>query len=326
MIIISSRKFIIHFLVDNIGCLEKENNAHTCKNGGICDSNGNCICPREYTGLTCEIAKKNSQILIDSIILNDKEAYLISSLVSNSNLSLLYRASRDGFDAGSFHKNCDGHSKTLTIIYTELDNVFGGYTSAEWDSVSGNKEDKDAFIFSLRRNGISVSEKFKVKESDESNESHKKEKGSDESNESLKKGKESDESNESHKKGKGSSESKESKKKEKGSHESKESKKKEKGSHGSYERRKNSYAIYCDASYGPTFGYADFSSIANSVATYFDIFVADRSNKVDKSYTHFCSAYECPKGALFRRKSLNHLTGSYNFVAIEIEVFEVVQN
>lgn len=32
--------------------------------------------------------------------------------------TLLYRASRDGFGAKDFHKKCDKHQKTLTIVKT----------------------------------------------------------------------------------------------------------------------------------------------------------------------------------------------------------------
>ena len=51
----------------------------------------------------------------------------------------------------------------VTIIKNNLNYVFGGYTSAAWDSTSGWINDLNAFIFSLRRNGNSTNEKFMVK-------------------------------------------------------------------------------------------------------------------------------------------------------------------
>ena len=64
--------------------------------------------------------------------------------------SLLYRATRDGFGAKDFHSKCDNHSNTLTIFKAkQSSNIFGGFTSVEWDSSNGWKSDLNAFIFSL---------------------------------------------------------------------------------------------------------------------------------------------------------------------------------
>ncbi len=62
---------------------------------------------------------------------------------------LLYRATSDGFSAKSFHAKCDGIKQTLTIIKSDSDCVFGGYTENSWGSEGRHKEDPDAFIFSL---------------------------------------------------------------------------------------------------------------------------------------------------------------------------------
>jgi hypothetical protein len=62
---------------------------------------------------------------------------------------LLYRASSEGFSAKSFHTKCDGIKQTLTIVRSDNDCVFGGYTEASWSSEGQYKEDPDAFIFSL---------------------------------------------------------------------------------------------------------------------------------------------------------------------------------
>ncbi len=76
---------------------------------------------------------------------------------------LIYRASRDGFSASSFHSNCDGISNTVTIIKTKSNSVFGGFTSAPWSSY-GYKYDANAFIFSLRREGRQNKQKFNVED------------------------------------------------------------------------------------------------------------------------------------------------------------------
>jgi hypothetical protein len=64
--------------------------------------------------------------------------------------SLLYRGTRDGFGSSDFHSKCDGHSNTLTIFKAkESSYIFGGFTTANWDSSSRWKSDPKAFIISL---------------------------------------------------------------------------------------------------------------------------------------------------------------------------------
>ena len=77
-------------------------------------------------------------------------------------IRLLYRATRDGFTDAAFHSKCDGKANTITIIKNNLNYVFGGYASKAWHSNQDWIEDGNAFIFSLRRNGISTNEKYKV--------------------------------------------------------------------------------------------------------------------------------------------------------------------
>ena len=68
----------------------------------------------------------------------------------DQNWSLLYRASRDGFDARCFHSKCDRHSSTLIILKAkETQFIFGGYTDTSWDYNGWHKWDPRAFIFSL---------------------------------------------------------------------------------------------------------------------------------------------------------------------------------
>jgi hypothetical protein len=68
----------------------------------------------------------------------------------NEKWSLLYRGTRDGFGSLDFHSRCDGHSNTLTILKAKQSNfIFGGFSTAAWDSSSFCKSDSNAFIFSL---------------------------------------------------------------------------------------------------------------------------------------------------------------------------------
>jgi hypothetical protein len=49
-------------------------------------------------------------------------------------ISLLWRGSRDGFEAKEFHGRCDGHSNTLTVILEADWNIFGAFTPVKWES------------------------------------------------------------------------------------------------------------------------------------------------------------------------------------------------
>jgi hypothetical protein len=98
-----------------------------------------------------------------SLILNDDEASWLSEITKSTKGTLLYRASRDGFTANAFHTKCDRKAKTITIIKTNGNYIFGGYASAAWNSDGTYIADTNAFIFSVRRNGVSKCEKFMVK-------------------------------------------------------------------------------------------------------------------------------------------------------------------
>jgi hypothetical protein len=67
---------------------------------------------------------------------------------------LLWRGSRDGFTAGEFHRRCDGHANTLTLILDTDGNMFGGFTPVEWESPTREKPKGDdslrSFLFTLR--------------------------------------------------------------------------------------------------------------------------------------------------------------------------------
>jgi hypothetical protein len=54
--------------------------------------------------------------------------------------TLLWRASKDGFEASTFHKKCDAANGSLTIITTDLGNKFGGYTSLSWEGNTGKAD------------------------------------------------------------------------------------------------------------------------------------------------------------------------------------------
>ena len=95
----------------------------------------------------------NTNLFQSEILKDERQSFELFNLCEfspNDKLSLLYRATRDGFGSNDFHSKCDGHKNTLTVCKAKQSSfVFGGFTSVEWDSSSGWKSDPNAFLFSL---------------------------------------------------------------------------------------------------------------------------------------------------------------------------------
>jgi hypothetical protein len=49
-------------------------------------------------------------------------------------LQLLFRGSRDGWNAKIIHSKIDDHGPTITIIKTRKGKIFGGFASVPWES------------------------------------------------------------------------------------------------------------------------------------------------------------------------------------------------
>ena len=64
-------------------------------------------------------------------------------------LTLLFRASRDGYSSSNFHSKCDGKVNTLILVKTTNSRRFGGYTECQWDQSNSYKTGPYSFIFSF---------------------------------------------------------------------------------------------------------------------------------------------------------------------------------
>jgi hypothetical protein len=80
---------------------------------------------------------------------------------------LLWRGSRDGFRATEFHRRCDGHANTLTLMLDTTGNIFGGFTPVKWESPSKVTLKSDgslqSFIFTLKNPHSLPARKFALK-------------------------------------------------------------------------------------------------------------------------------------------------------------------
>ena len=114
--------------------------------------------------------KKNKAILqnIDSKILTKAEEFefIEKAYKNNDELlknkifkpKLLYRASKDGDSASTFHNKCVNIKGILTLVKTKKGFIFGGFTDETWDG-NDYKKDDNAICFSIDLKKIYKSKK-----------------------------------------------------------------------------------------------------------------------------------------------------------------------
>ena len=95
---------------------------------------------------------------IDSKIIYNQDAIFISDRLTHKDYSdrkvifnLVYRASRDGANAQSYHSKCDGKINTVTVVQTVKGSKFGGYTETQIQDGNIGYKDPNSFIFSLNK-------------------------------------------------------------------------------------------------------------------------------------------------------------------------------
>jgi len=64
-------------------------------------------------------------------------------------LKLLWKGLVDGFAAATFHNKCNNQGTTVTVVLSEFNCIFGGFTTKPWASNNVYVYDPQAFIFSL---------------------------------------------------------------------------------------------------------------------------------------------------------------------------------
>ena len=111
----------------------------------------------DYKTLKEDIIILKSIIINKSSIMNIDEYNMIyNEIIKNMKKNIkrikkIYQATVNGGDPSYFHKLCDNIPNTLTIIKSENNRRFGGFTTMAWESKSNSeyKKDRNAFIFSL---------------------------------------------------------------------------------------------------------------------------------------------------------------------------------
>ena len=101
-----------------------------------------------------ESEERSSQAFVKGDIIHDLEELemiirKINKESSKITLNLLYKATADSDRAKVFHKKCDKAKCTLVLVETDKGRRFGGYTSVDWSGKCIEKNDEEAFVFSL---------------------------------------------------------------------------------------------------------------------------------------------------------------------------------
>ena len=99
---------------------------------GILDELGQ---PRPAKG-SIRGAKATIKPFAESKILTQEHVKTLTGMIpyKSGKWRLLFRASRDGFAADSFHSKCDDKGPTLTVVRSGSC-IFGGFTEAPWSGV-----------------------------------------------------------------------------------------------------------------------------------------------------------------------------------------------
>jgi len=109
----------------------------------------------DMKGIKVILANELKQLFDErSIVSTFNQKMLLLTWISEAcktrrlSLKLLWKGTMDGFSASTFHNKCDNQGATVTIILSDLDYIFGGFTTKSWVG-NGPVYDPEAFIFSL---------------------------------------------------------------------------------------------------------------------------------------------------------------------------------
>lgn len=85
----------------------------------------------------------------DILDANKHYANLVEWLDGKFKLERLYKGSDHCFSAKKFHQLCDNKGPTLTVVKSCVGNIFGGYASISWTTITKYHSDPKSFLFSL---------------------------------------------------------------------------------------------------------------------------------------------------------------------------------
>ncbi|KAJ5076394.1 hypothetical protein M0811_06393 [Anaeramoeba ignava] len=125
----------------------------------------------EYEKKMQELRKNFPQFSETRIITEEEYVEKLQEWINDndffSKMKKGFSAKKDGFNSQNWHKAVDGKGKTLVIIKTKQNFIFGGFTQVgfKYSQNGENINDSNAFIFSLRNDkGDRIPVKFTYKQ------------------------------------------------------------------------------------------------------------------------------------------------------------------
>ncbi|CAF1319161.1 unnamed protein product [Didymodactylos carnosus] len=109
--------------------------------------------------------KHSNQLFIGGTLLDAIHQLTLNEFYGTKHQAwtLIYKATRHGFSATDFHRQCDEQGPTMTIIQSNEEGyLFGGYTAVPWTSQTHSRKDTTAFLFSLTNPQHHPSTKFNI--------------------------------------------------------------------------------------------------------------------------------------------------------------------
>ena len=103
-----------------------------------------------------QLLTSNPVVLPESVIISSDSQYqeVMTSWLQDdgirvNNWKLIYRGTRDGFEASNFHRLCDNKGATISVIKTTQGYIFGGYTNVGWKSSGEHVPSTSSFLFAF---------------------------------------------------------------------------------------------------------------------------------------------------------------------------------
>ena len=141
-----------------IGILKEESKSHNQNYGTFLKNPINDFINKNIKYI---IKKKEKYNIFEfSDIINNKEdaVFILNELkkkINDFKMKMIYKATIQGDNGKNFKKFCNNKGPTITIIKSENNEIFGGFTKCNWTNenfIYGN--DKDAFLFSITNKKI----------------------------------------------------------------------------------------------------------------------------------------------------------------------------
>jgi hypothetical protein len=106
--------------------------------------------------------ERKAQLFINDTLLTIEQKQKLNEFYGKSDQrwELIYKATKDGFEASTFHRLCDNQGPTMVIIQSTGGYLFGGYASQSWNSAGSYTNAKDSFLFLLTNANGSPATKF----------------------------------------------------------------------------------------------------------------------------------------------------------------------